>query len=169
MLVSRNTRFEDLYSRPSEDRPRPEGIASIGSYLTAYFYSKFREVKSLLPLVAPANMPPTLFSIVGLGPFPPSVRPSGGPRYEGRVRPLMAVLAGVTPEGAARAAVGPRPFPCVLRCDGPAHPQRRGARSYIPTMEMGCAARRSKQEHPPSSALFACLPKPYHVVWLKSG
>ena len=34
---------------------------------------------------------------------------------------------------------------------------------------MGCAARRCAHEPPPSSALFACLPKPHHLVWLKSA
>ena len=34
---------------------------------------------------------------------------------------------------------------------------------------LGCIAKRCAQEPPPSSALFACLPKPHHLVWLKSG
>ena len=34
---------------------------------------------------------------------------------------------------------------------------------------MGCVARRCAQESPSSSALFACLPKPHHLVWLESG
>ena len=33
---------------------------------------------------------------------------------------------------------------------------------------VGCVARRCAQEPPSSSALFACLPKPHHLVWLKS-
>ena len=34
---------------------------------------------------------------------------------------------------------------------------------------MECVASRCAQEPPPSSALFACLPKPDHLVSLKSG
>ena len=34
---------------------------------------------------------------------------------------------------------------------------------------VGCAARRCAQEPTPSSALFACVPKCHHLVWLKSG
>ena len=38
-----------------------------------------------------------------------------------------------------------------------------------PAVTLGCVARRCAQEPPPSSALFARLPKPHHLVWLKSG
>ena len=34
---------------------------------------------------------------------------------------------------------------------------------------VGCVAKRCAQEPRPSSALFACLPKPHHLVWLESG
>ena len=37
------------------------------------------------------------------------------------------------------------------------------------TLFVGCVARRCAQEPPPSSALFTCLPKAHHLVWLESG
>ena len=36
---------------------------------------------------------------------------------------------------------------------------------YAQSMAMGCAAGRCAQEPPPSTTLFACVPKPHRFVW----